>query len=334
MATEQAVVMKPAMSVDDMLAMRKSIKDLASRVFSENVDFQRVKGVTDRSVLLKPGAEKLATFFGLEVMPPDLVGSQEDWTGDDSKTGRPLFYYVVRQTLAKNGVPIASQCGSCSSEERRYRYRLRNRVCPHCGKEEVRRSTFQDSPDVQPGWYCWAKAGGCGSKFRFDDQEICRQNADPVENEYPADIANTILKMAEKRAFVAAVLIATNTSDMYTQDLEDSPEESENSKGAGIPRSASKPTNADGKPDDSGMDENARITPEMLAYFDKVRSSLGRRTDKAGDETIARFLSRGPNKQEIQTAADMTVKTYRYVLGHMEQNPNAWKIRPKPGSKA
>lgn len=38
------------------------------------------------------------------------------------------------------------------------------------------------------------------------------------------DIRNTILKMAEKRAFVSAVLMATGASDIFTQDMEDFPE--------------------------------------------------------------------------------------------------------------
>jgi len=38
------------------------------------------------------------------------------------------------------------------------------------------------------------------------------------------DIRNTIQKMAEKRAFVSAVLMATGASDIFTQDIEDFPE--------------------------------------------------------------------------------------------------------------
>lgn len=37
------------------------------------------------------------------------------------------------------------------------------------------------------------------------------------------DIRNTVLKMAEKRALVAAVLLSTGCSDIFTQDLEDLP---------------------------------------------------------------------------------------------------------------
>ncbi len=41
----------------------------------------------------------------------------------------------------------------------------------------------------------------------------------------PADVANTILKMADKRAFVAMTLLATAASDCFSQDLEDLPPE-------------------------------------------------------------------------------------------------------------
>ena len=39
----------------------------------------------------------------------------------------------------------------------------------------------------------------------------------------PYDVKNTLEKMAEKRALVAAILIATALSDMFTQDIEDMP---------------------------------------------------------------------------------------------------------------
>lgn len=47
------------------------------------------------------------------------------------------------------------------------------------------------------------------------EKRFQRQNAAPYE------LLNTILKMSEKRAFIDAVLRATATSALYTQDLED-----------------------------------------------------------------------------------------------------------------
>jgi hypothetical protein len=42
-----------------------------------------------------------------------------------------------------------------------------------------------------------------------------------VPNSEPYDLVNTLQKMAQKRALVAAVLITTNASEFYTQDIED-----------------------------------------------------------------------------------------------------------------
>ena len=53
------------------------------------------------------------------------------------------------------------------------------------------------------------------------------------------EIRNTVLKMAEKRAFVSAVLMATGASDIFTQDLEDLPELV--GSGAGIRKPEPKP---------------------------------------------------------------------------------------------
>lgn len=40
----------------------------------------------------------------------------------------------------------------------------------------------------------------------------------------PADMYNTVLKMAKKRAFVDAILTCTAASDCFTQDIEDDPQ--------------------------------------------------------------------------------------------------------------
>ena len=42
-----------------------------------------------------------------------------------------------------------------------------------------------------------------------------------IPNPDVADVVNTIQKMAQKRALVAATLIATSASEFFTQDIED-----------------------------------------------------------------------------------------------------------------
>jgi hypothetical protein len=41
----------------------------------------------------------------------------------------------------------------------------------------------------------------------------------------PADVSNTVLKMAKKRGLIDAVLTVTAASDLFTQDIEDLPAE-------------------------------------------------------------------------------------------------------------
>ncbi len=74
------------------------------------------------------------------------------------------------------------------------------------------------------------------------------------------EIRNTILKMAEKRAFVSAALMATAASDIFTQDLEDLPELLE-------PRSARKVVSA--KPN-LPIKEATLLTPKREAWLMRV----------------------------------------------------------------
>lgn len=66
--------------------------------------------------------------------------------------------------------------------------------------------------------------GSCNSKepkYRYRWVKDNRGQRQKVENTEPWELHNTILKMAEKRAFVAATLNATGASRIFTQDVED-----------------------------------------------------------------------------------------------------------------
>jgi hypothetical protein len=67
------------------------------------------------------------------------------------------------------------------------------------------------------------KKGGCGATFHSTTSEITKQETGRVENPDIADVYNTVLKMAKKRAQVDATLTAVGASDLLTQDLEDLP---------------------------------------------------------------------------------------------------------------
>ncbi len=181
----------------------------------EGSDFGVIPGTNGKPVLLKPGAEKLCTFFGLSKRF-ELASSIEDWDGVNH-AGEPMFYYLYRCQLWRGDLLVAESDGSCNSRESKYRWRKAERVCPACGQATI----IRGKAEYGGGWLCFAKKGGCGAKYAAGDPAIESQEVGRVANPDVADQVNTIQKMAQKRALIAACLLAVNASAFFTQDMED-----------------------------------------------------------------------------------------------------------------
>ena len=167
---------------------------------------------TKKPSLLKPGAEKLCLTFRFapeyEVLPSSRF--------DDA-----FIIYDIRCKLIHipTGTLVGTGLGSCNSREEKYRWRTSARKCPECQAETI----IKGKDEFGGGWLCYKKKGGCGAKFETGDARVTEQKEGRILNDNPWDQANTIEKMGCKRALVAAVLNATAASDIFTQDLEDSP---------------------------------------------------------------------------------------------------------------
>ena len=209
--TNTATLM-PVIDIEEAVAAYKMMVDFTSRIMRKDIDYGIIPG-TPKPTLLKPGAEKLNRLFGLAPRF-SLVSKVEDWGKDGSE---PLFMYHYKCELYRisDGAFAGEGDGSCNSHEKKYRWRSASLVCPECGSATVFKS--KDKPE----YYCWKKKGGCGAVFKIDDARITSQDLGKVINPEIPDTINTILKMAQKRALIAATLIACNASEYYTQDLED-----------------------------------------------------------------------------------------------------------------
>ena len=87
---------------------------------------------------------------------------------------------------------MGSGVGECSSNEEKYKWR-----------KAISQKEYDATPEDKRR-----------IKFTYNDEiKQIRTNV--------ADTANTVLKMAKKRALVDAVLTVTGASDMFTQDIED-----------------------------------------------------------------------------------------------------------------
>lgn len=172
-------VASPAQMIDAQNAVRAFVAD----VLREGQDYGKIPG-TNKPTLLKPGAEKLASGFGLTVSSSVVdsevdherevrwVKRQKQWEGAPGhrrQVGEKvtegvslgLYRYVVRVDLIdQHGVVRGSGLGACSTLESKYADR-------------------------------------------------------------PRECENTVLKMAFKRAQIAATLTTLGMSEAFTQDVED-----------------------------------------------------------------------------------------------------------------
>jgi hypothetical protein len=183
----------------------KQTNDVVKKVLEKDVDFGIIPG-TVKPTLYKSGAEKLCRWFKIHV---EYKIEAEKLTGDH-------MGYTVDAVVKDNQTDyiIGEGTGYCTTMESKYRYRKTSRTCPVCGKETI----IKGRKEYGGGWLCYAKKGGCNSKFPEGSSEIENQTEGYVEHENPADYYNTCRKMAKKRAYVDATITVLGL-DM-SQDLE------------------------------------------------------------------------------------------------------------------
>lgn len=244
----------PLMTVEQAIGRKEQMNKFIIGVMKEGEDYGYMPGDSrkeKKKVLLKPGAEKLCSIFGLT---PRYEAEQiiEDWTGKEHG-GEALFYYRYKCQLSRGGTFMGEAVGSANSWEAKHRYRwlgveqipasidLKTLVT-RGGKQTLftfsfafdKRETSGQYGKPEKFWQMFEEAMANGT-VRNVEKETSKgkragfeidvdQTTYRAPNPDAADCVNTCQKMAQKRALVAAILIVTNCSDAFTQDLEDMPE--------------------------------------------------------------------------------------------------------------
>ena len=201
-----------ALSVRDVRDQVQLIQSIMQEVMKRDEHYGVIPGTGTKPSLLKAGAEKLCLTFRLD---PEYEIEQKQEGLHLNVVSKCTLYHIP------SGQRYGSGMGSCSTREAKYAYRQSSVKCPACGKEAIIKGKDFKNDGKPTGWLCYAKKGGCGTKFLDGDQQIEGQPRGRVANEDIADQYNTVLKMANKRSLVAAVLNATAASDIFTQDIED-----------------------------------------------------------------------------------------------------------------
>jgi hypothetical protein len=176
---------------EQLQARLKLIQDVMRNVMREGEDYGTLPG-TPKPMLFKAGAEKLCVTFRLSADRPIV----EDLSTDDV-----IRYRLNVPIIAADGTCVGVGVGECSSGEEKYKWRK-----PVPGSKEWEETPADRRREV------WKKAYG-----KVEKQKQVRTE--------PADLANTVLKMGHKRAFVGGTIMATGASSIFGQDIEDVPEE-------------------------------------------------------------------------------------------------------------
>jgi hypothetical protein len=190
-------------SVAEVRQHVNAVQEVMKAVMKADVHYGTIPG-TPKPTLYKAGAEVLCMTFRIA----------DDYEIEDLSTPDMVRYRV--KCIGKHQVTamvLGQGMGEASSGEEKYKWR--SSVCV----EE-----FEETPiHLRRKKYGKKKGGGFYS-------------ATQVRTE-PSDLANTVLKMACKRAKIAMTLNVTAASDMFTQDIEDLPEELRGEDESQVPQS-------------------------------------------------------------------------------------------------
>lgn len=179
--------------VANTLSQIAKFQGIINASLSNNRDYGVIPG-TNKPTLLKPGAEKINML--LQTVPEyEFLEKTIDFKAD-------FFNYEIKCTLVRykemNGtsvrIPVSQGVGSCNSHEKKYRWaNVKLEELP-AGVDATLLKRTSDK---------WGN-----TKYQIENPDV-------------ASLANTILKMAKKRAYVDATLQLAALSDIFTQDLED-----------------------------------------------------------------------------------------------------------------
>jgi hypothetical protein len=203
---ERGQIDKP-LSVEDLIGQVNLIQKVMSAVMKDGEHYGVIPGCGKKPALLQPGAQKLLVTFRLA----------PEYAITEKMLDRGHREYQVLCTLKTigSGSFVGQGAGSASSMEAKWRFR----VAPKQITDRPVPKSYWDLRQSDP-----AKAqeliGGKGFSTK-KEWMIAEGSSEKIEHDNPADYYNTILKMACKRALVAATLTATAASDIFTQDVEE-----------------------------------------------------------------------------------------------------------------
>lgn len=179
------------MTKEAVLSQKTLVRQVMESVMKDNTHYGIIPGCKQPS-LYKAGSEVILSTFRIAVVP----------TVEDLSTRDCFRYRVTCQGILPSGEIVGAGIGECSTDEEKYKWRSAVVSAEYEATAEDRRRIKYSRPS------------------QYNKEGITQQ-----VRTNPADLSNTVLKMAKKRAQIDLTLTCTACSDVFVQDLEDLSEE-------------------------------------------------------------------------------------------------------------
>ena len=198
------MVLTPVMTPDDLHNAQAQVIEFIDRFFVDGVHFEASRqGDAGKRVLLKAGAELLATIYGLT----PIYQTKAEYIGDD------LDFEVITEFVNQHGEIVSRGIGSCSTLEKKFKVRY-NVVETDIAVPKK----YWDNRDVK---ILKAAAPDLAKPAAVKTDAGWRiGEKTQVANPYPGDEFNPVRKIGKKRSYVDAIINAFILSEYFTQDVE------------------------------------------------------------------------------------------------------------------
>jgi len=215
------------------------IQEVMKAVMKGGQHYGIIPGCGDKPALFKSGAEKIMMTFRLSADPQV----------EDLSTVDIIRYRVKCNMLTQSGIFKGAGIGECSSEEEKYKWRT-----------AISEAEWNETLETQ-------------KRLKYKkDGEIKQVRTNPY------DLANTILKMAKKRALIDGILTVVGASDIFTQDIEDMSDENISHDKSPIQPPQAKPQTS--QPAEKTKQETATENKLIITYIKDVTEKTGQKDNK------------------------------------------------------
>lgn len=260
------------MTVKELVGQSLKIHQILEGVMVEDIHYGRIPG-TEKPTLYQAGAEKICTTFRL---------APKYDVEDLSDPNHNLYRYRAKCSLysIRDGIFVGSAMGEASTAEEKYQWEA-------AVSQKHWESTDADRRRI---------------KFKKDGSEILQVQRNC------ADLANTVLKIACKRAFVSATKGATAASDLLDVDLdEEAVAELKKSEGEPAPKPKAKtvaPKFPYGKWKGKSIDDPEVTMDDLTWWINRLDNDLkegkNKQYERANRELLAAFQAELARREKEQ----------------------------------